>query len=113
MTKRTKSLSLRSRKEAEELFSGTSIFIDDTAETRKLGHCMATNLSLFDCKANGEDNRLGLAEREEKDRRVGVVRGTVMAAAIAIEGVGQLLQSQVTLKKYTRVYEVIYIYIYT
>lgn len=73
---------------------------------------MATNLSLFDCKANGEDNRLGLAEREEKDRRVGVVRGTVMAAAIAIEGVGQLLQSQVTLKKYTRVYEVIYIYIY-
>lgn len=54
---------------------------------------MATNLSLFDCKANGEDNRLGLAEREEKDRRVGVVRGTVMAAAIAIEGVASGLSS--------------------
>lgn len=46
---------------------------------------MAANLSLFDCKVNGEEIRLGLAEREERDRRVGVVRGTVMAAAIAIE----------------------------
>lgn len=88
LTKWTYPLSLRSRKETEELFSGASIFIEDAAEIRKLGHCMplpAANLRLFDCKVTGEEN----AETEERDRRrLGVMRGTVMAAAIAIEGVG-------------------------
>lgn len=59
---------------------------------RKLGHCVplpAANLRFFGCGVSGEENRTKLAEVEERERRVGAVRGSVMAAAIAIGGVGQ------------------------
>lgn len=50
----------------------------------------AGNLRLLDCKVNGEEKRMGLDERE---RRVGVVSGVVMAAAIAIAGIERELKA--------------------